>query len=123
MQTARLTVRIPSYVTAGPNPKAALTLVEKIDQATGRRTALGSLRGSVTAFEQQTEAALDQLENARQMRAQIADMERAFDESELGQQRPARERGAEELPSTEALIGDIEALLREQRRGPDGPAS
>jgi hypothetical protein len=121
LQTARLTVRIPSYVTAGPNPKAALALVERIDRATGRRTALGSLRGSVTAFEQQTEAALDQLDNARQMRAQIADMERVYDESEAPAQRPADAPGAAELPSSDALIGDIEALLREQRRGPDRP--
>jgi hypothetical protein len=121
VQTARLTVRIPSYVTAGPNPRAALALVERIDRATGRRTALGSLRGSVTAFEQQTEAALDQLDNARQMRAQIADMERVYDENEAPEQRPADTPGAADLPSSDALIGDIEALLREQRRGPDRP--
>lgn len=119
IKTARLTVRIPSYVTAGPNPKAALALVERIDAATGRRTALGSLRGSVTAFEQQTEAALDQLENARQMRGQINEMERVYDESEATQPQPSRDRGAAELPSSDALIGDIEALLREQRRGPE----
>lgn len=119
MRTARLTVRIPSYVTAGPNPKAALALVERIDAATGRRTSLGALRGSVTAFEQQTEAALDQLENAGQMRGQINEMERVYDESQ-----PAAkvDGGAAELPSTESLIGDIEALLREQRHGPEPSA-
>ncbi len=122
MKTARLTVRIPSYVTAGPNPKAALALVERIDAATGRRTGLGSLRGSVTAYEQQTEAALDQLENSRQMRGQITEMERVYDESEAAQPQ-GRDQGSAELPSSDALIGDIEALLREQRRGPEGSVS
>ncbi|MFN8639840.1 MAG: PAC2 family protein [Dehalococcoidia bacterium] len=119
MRTARLTVRIPSYVTAGPNPKAALSLIERIDAVTGRRTSLGALRGNVTAFEQQTEAALDQLENAGQMRGQINEMERVYDES---QPAPKVESGAAELPSTESLIGDIEALLREQRHGPEPSA-
>ncbi len=122
LEAARLTARIPSYVTAGPNPKAVLALIEQIDRATGRQTSLGSLRGSVMAFEQQTEAALDQLENPRQMRAQIAEMERVYDESERVQPAATPERGAEDLPSTESLIGDIEALLRERRQGPDAPA-
>jgi hypothetical protein len=124
MQTARLTVRLPSYVTAGPNPKAALALVEKVDEAANRRTSLGGLRGSVIAFEQQTEAALDQLENARQMRAQIAEMERVYDESERTEPPPPGGRDeVSELPSSDALIGDIEALLREQRRGPETSGS
>ena len=74
------------------------------------------------AFEQQTEAALDQLENPRQMRAQIAEMERVYDESEREQPPATPARGAEELPSTESLIGDIEALLRERRQGPETSA-
>jgi hypothetical protein len=116
VRTARLTVRIPSYVTAGPNPMAALALVEKLDLATGRQTSLRALRGNVIEFERQTEAALDQLDNPGQMRAQIADMERAYDEIAPTPTPAARET---ELPSTESLIGDIEALLREQRRGPE----
>ncbi len=116
-------MRIPSYVTAGPNPKAALALVERIDSASGRRTGLGSLRGSVAAYEQQTEAALDQLENSRQMRGQITEMERVYDESEAAQPRSNRDQGSAGLPSSDALIGDIEALLREQRRGPEGSVS
>lgn len=71
------------------------------------------------AFEQQTEAALDQLENPRQMRAQIAEMERVYDESDREAPQTTPQRAAEELPSTESLIGDIEALLREKRQGPD----
>lgn len=122
IDAARLTARIPSYVTAGPNPKAVLALIEQIDRATGRQTSLGSLRGSVMAFEQQTETALDQLENPRQMRAQISEMERVYDESERERPAVSPDRGAEELPSTESLIGDIEALLRERRQGPDAPA-
>lgn len=116
VQTARLSVRIPSYVTAGPNPMAALALVEKLDEVTGRHTSLGALRGSVEDFERQTEAALDQLEDPRQMRSQIADMERAYDEIAPAPTPAAREV---ELPSSESLIGDIEELLREQRRGPE----
>ncbi len=123
METARLTARIPSYVTAGPNPKAVLALVEHIDRATGRHTSLGSLRGSVSAFEQQTETALDQLDNPRQMRAQIAEMERVYDDSTLDRPRGVAESPAAELPSSEAVIGDIEALLREQRHRPDSSPS
>jgi proteasome assembly chaperone (PAC2) family protein len=116
VQTARLTVRIPSYVTAGPNPMAAQALVEALDRATGRHTSLDALRRSVVEFERQTETALDQLENPRQMRAQIADMERAYDEIAPA---PAPARRDGDLPSTESLIGDIEELLRQQRRGPE----
>ncbi len=116
VQTARLTVRIPSYVTAGPNPMAALALVEKLDVATGRHTSLEALHSSVADFERQTEAALDQLDDPRQMRGQIADMERAYDEIAPAPTPAARET---ELPSSESLIGDIEELLREQRRGPE----
>jgi hypothetical protein len=116
IRTARLTVRIPSYVTAGPNPMAALALIEKLDLATGRHTSLGALRRSVVEFERHTEAALDQLDNPRQMRGQIADMERAYDEIAPARAPAVREA---ELPSSESLIGDIEELLREQRRGPE----
>ncbi len=119
MDAARLTARIPSYVTAGPNPRAVLALIEQIDRVTRRETSLGSLRGSIMAFEQQTETALDQLENPRQMRAQIAEMERVYDESDRVAPPATPEAVAEELPSTESLIGDIEALLRERRQGPD----
>ncbi|MCC6237873.1 MAG: PAC2 family protein [Dehalococcoidia bacterium] len=119
LDAARLTARIPSYVTAGPNPKAVLALVEQVDRVTGRQTSLGSLRGSIMAFEQQTEAALDQLDNPRQMRAQIAEMERVYDESDREAAPAAPEPTVAELPSTESLIGDIEALLRERRQGPD----
>lgn len=116
LRTARLTVRIPSYVTAGPNPMAALALVEKLDLATGRQTSLGALRRSVTDFERQTEAALDQLDNPRQMRGQIGDMERAYDEITPATTPAVIEQ---DLPSSESLIGDIEELLRQQRRGPE----
>ena len=116
VRTARLTVRIPSYVTAGPNPMGALALVEKLELATGRHAALGALRRSVGEFERQTEAALDELDNPRQMRSQIADMERAYDESTPSPTPAIREA---ELPSSESVIGDIEELLREQRRGPE----
>ena len=116
VRTARLTVRIPSYVTAGPNPMGALALVEKLEPATGRHTQLGALHTSVAEFERQTEAALDELDNPGQMRSQIADMERAYDENAPSPTPAIREA---ELPSSESLIGDIEELLREQRRGPE----
>ena len=116
VRTARLTVRIRSYVTAGPNPMGALALVEKLELATGRHTQLGALHTSVAEFERQTEAALDELDNPGQMRSQIADMERAYDESAPSPTPAIREA---ELPSSESLIGDIEELLREQRRGPE----
>ncbi|MSP21804.1 MAG: PAC2 family protein [Dehalococcoidia bacterium] len=116
VRTARLTVRIPSYVTAGPNPMAALALVEKLDLATRRRTPLDALHRSVADFQRQTEAALDQLDTPRQMRGQIVDMERAYDEAAPTPIPASREQ---ELPSTESLIGDVEELLRQQRRGPE----
>lgn len=118
LQTGRLTVRVPSYIAAaGPNPKAVLALVEAFDRALGTRTRLAPLLDSIVAFDAQTESALDQTEEPGQLRSQIADMERVYDQTE----QPPTLTTPSELPSSEHLLRDIEDLLRQGREDEGDP--
>jgi predicted ATP-grasp superfamily ATP-dependent carboligase len=116
IDVARLTVRLPSYISTGPNPRAVLALVETLDRALGSRVQLGPLSQQVEAFDEQAESALAKLENGTELRSEIAEMERRYDD----------ERGdsdTEELPLTNELLDDLDRMLREQRdQDPDAPA-
>jgi predicted ATP-grasp superfamily ATP-dependent carboligase len=112
IDVARLTVRVPSYINAGPNPRAVLALVEVLDRAFGSVTRLGALSQQVEAFEQRMAKALAEAHNGTELKAQIAEMERQYDDA----------RG-DELPEPNELLGDLEQMLREHRdQNPDTPS-
>ena len=115
IDVARLTVRVPAYINAGPNPRAALALIELLDRAFGSGTRLGALSQQVEAFDEQMEKAFAEVENATGLRAQIAEMERQYDEGH-------GDSDSDELPQPNELLDDLERMLREQRDlDPDTP--
>ena len=78
----------------------------------GLSLAWGGLSQQVEAFEQRMDEALAEVDNATELRAQIAEMERQYDDA----------RG-DELPEPNELLDDLERMLREQReQNPDTPS-
>lgn len=117
IDVARLTVRVPSYINAGPNPRAVLALTEVLDRALGSGTRLGALSDQVAAFEEQASEALGRVEDPRALRDQIADMEREYDQTHALE--PPR---SPELPQAESLLDEIDRMLRGERGEEDpGP--
>ncbi len=116
IDVARLTVRVPAYITGGPNPRAVLALVELLDRALGSGTRLGALSQQVEAFDEQMEKAFTEVEHPIELREQIAEMERQYDEAHGGSD-------GEDLPEPNELLDAVEQMLQEQRdRDADTPS-
>jgi hypothetical protein len=123
LEVGRLTVRVPSYIAVGPNARAVQALVEVLDRALGGGTRMGELGMQVDAFEEQIARAINDVEKPAELRAQILEMERVYDEAPPVA--PSTPEGAEALPEADALLDDLEQMLREQRGdgGESAPSS
>ena len=109
MDTARLTALVPAYINAGPNPSAALALVEHLDRALGASTRLQPVLDEIEAFGRQADEALPQLEDAEQVRDHVRQLEELYDAT------AARHEPQGGLPAADELVSGVEDLLREHR--------
>ena len=107
--TVDLSVLQPYYFRPMPRARASIAVLNALDRVFGGETSISALQDS--ALEE--DKAIDAFAN-EEMLAIIRGLEREYDESPLWQH-PERTSGGPgtDLPSSEAVLGEIERLLRE----------
>ena len=93
---------VPHYLPGGPNPKAALALVQTIGAVTGLAAATDTLARAAESWEAQVTSTI--ADNA-ELAAYVRRLEEVAGERE----------GPAEIPSGDALAAELERFLREQR--------
>lgn len=114
-QNASLWAMVPHYISAGPNPNVAISMIELIDRSFGTTTDLASLREEAEQFEDQVRSVLADSEEAA---AYVHQLEEQFDTNQPPLPAPQEQR-PEELPDAEDLLGDLERFLKDQRQDDD----
>ena len=104
--TASLWAAAPYYLGGTPNPKAALGLLEALDEVLNLHLNLGGLRSIADEFVRQISLAV---RNNEEVEQRIRSLEEAYDAAGGAPQAQA------EFPPTGAIIADLESFLREQR--------
>ncbi|MGH2724536.1 MAG: PAC2 family protein [Actinomycetota bacterium] len=93
---------VPHYLPGGPNPKAALALVEKVMAFTDVAVEMDTLARASAAWQEQVTATIGENE---ELRGYVERLEAGADE------RP----GLADIPSGDALAAELEQFLRDQR--------
>ncbi len=104
--TASLWAAAPYYLGGTPNPKAALGLLEALDEALNLHLNLSGLRTIADEFVRQVSLAVRHNDDVEQ---RIRSLEEAYDAA--GGSPPQQT----EFPPTGAIIADLEKFLKEQR--------
>jgi predicted ATP-grasp superfamily ATP-dependent carboligase len=106
LSSVSLWAAVPHYLPSGPNPRAAMALVEKVAVALDVSVPTDTLARAAESWERQVSSMIE--ENA-DLAAYVQRLEETADERvELT-----------EMPSGEALAQELERFLREQRREGD----
>ncbi|MDA0353383.1 MAG: PAC2 family protein [Chloroflexi bacterium] len=111
-RNASLWAMVPHYISVGPNPNVAISLIELLDRGFGTTTDLTSLREEAEQFEDQVQSVLADSDEAT---AYVRQLEEQFDTNQPPLPAP-REARAQELPSAEDLLTDLERFLKDQRQ-------
>ena len=111
-KNASLWAMVPHYITAGPNPNVAISLIEMLDRSFGPSTDIGSLREEAEQFEDQVRSVLADSDEAA---AYVRQLEEQFDTNQPPLPAPQDAR-PQELPSAEDLLTDLERFLKDQRQ-------
>jgi len=106
LASVSLWAAVPHYLPSGPNPRAALALVEKVAVALDVSVPTDTLARAAESWEHQVSSMIE--ENA-DLAAYVKRLEETADEREE----------ITEMPSGEALAQELERFLREQRREGD----
>ncbi len=104
-RNASLWAMVPHYISAGPNPNVAISIIELIDRSFGTDTNISSLRQEAEQFAEQVRSVLAESDEAA---AYVRQLEEQFDTT-----RPPVPR--RELPDAADLLGDLERFLKDQR--------
>jgi proteasome assembly chaperone (PAC2) family protein len=113
-KNASLWALIPHYLTIGPNPNAAISLVRALDAGFKSRTAVSPLEGQADEFLRQVGQALSQSPDAA---SYVRQLEEQYDTNRPAVPRALQQPPAEELPATEDILSDLERFFREGRGG------
>lgn len=114
-KNASLWAMTPHYLTVGPNPNAAASLVDRIDHAFGTTTSRAGLEEQSAIFEEQVREVLEESADAG---AYVQQLEEQYDTERPGRSGASRaDDAADELPAPEDLLDDLERFLRDQQRG------
>ncbi len=97
---------VPHYLPSGPNPRAALSLVEKVGVALELSVPTDTLARAGEAWERQISSMIEENDD---LAAYVRRLEETTDEREE----------LIEMPSGEALADELERFLRDQRREGD----
>lgn len=111
-RNASLWALVPHYLTLGPNPNAAISLVRTLDTGFKTRTDVTPLEQQTEEFARQVGLAMDQSADAA---GYVRQLEEQYDTNRPPVPRAMEERPAEELPATEDILSDLERFLRETR--------
>lgn len=112
MATASLWANVPHYISGAENPRAALTLVQRVAQFLHAPVDLSELEEAAGQFEQS-------LAEVVAKNAEIAAYVRKLEERSPDEEEPSPV-GREELPPTSDVVAEIEQFLRQHR--PEKPA-
>jgi predicted ATP-grasp superfamily ATP-dependent carboligase len=111
LPSASLWAAVPHYIAAAPNPKAALTLVRKLEGLVGVAVDASELETAAADYERQVNAAV---QSDPDVQAFVERLEQAASTE------PSEDSGP--LPSGDSIARDLQRFLR-QRSGDDpGPA-
>lgn len=111
-KNASLWAMVPHYITAGPNPNVAISLIDLLDRGFGVTTDVTSLREEAEQFEDQVRSVLADSDEAA---AYVRQLEEQFDTNQPPLPAPQDAR-PEELPAAEDLLTDLERFLKDQRQ-------
>jgi predicted ATP-grasp superfamily ATP-dependent carboligase len=103
LPTISLWAAVPHYLPAGPNPKAALALVQKVSGFLNVAVPTDTLERAAETWETQVSQMIGENEDLASYVERLE--ESAADGDDLG-----------EVPSGEALAAELERFLRDQRR-------
>jgi proteasome assembly chaperone (PAC2) family protein len=107
MPSASLWAAVPHYISAAPNPKAALALIRKLEGLVGVAVDAGELEAASADYERQVNAAI---QHDPDIQAFVEKLEAAASDEESE---------AFELPSGDSIARDLQRFLRQ--RGEDPP--
>jgi proteasome assembly chaperone (PAC2) family protein len=106
MPSASLWAAVPHYISAAPNPKAALALIRKLEGLVGVAVDATDLEGAATDYERQVNAAI---QHDPDIQAFVEKLEAAVgDEEESGF----------DLPSGDSIARDLQRFLRQRGEDP-----
>jgi proteasome assembly chaperone (PAC2) family protein len=109
LRSASLWAAVPHYLGVSPNPKAALALVDKVEELTGISVDTEELRRASVSYERRVSEVVEADDDVR---AYVKMLEERADE------RAREEQMAESVPSGDALAAELERFLRERdKRG------
>lgn len=117
-RSAQMSAMVPHYLSASPNPKAVISLIQAIDRGFGTSTSVEGLDDNVREFEEQVRQVMEQSAEAPDY---VKQLEKQYDANPplAGAPETGDEAGADDLPSSADLIGDLERFLRERRKEDD----
>jgi predicted ATP-grasp superfamily ATP-dependent carboligase len=104
LPSVSLWAAVPHYLPSGPNPKAALALVERVADLLEVPVETAPLEEAVTTWE---ESVARLIAGSEEMADYVSRLEQAADEA----------ASVDDAPSGEALAAEVERFLREQERG------
>ena len=107
MPSASLWAAVPHYISAAPNPKAALALIRKLEGLVGVAVDASDLEGAAADYERQVNAAI---QHDPDIQAFVEKLEAAAGDEESD---------AFDLPSGDSIARDLQRFLRQ--RGEDDP--
>lgn len=109
LPSVSLWAAVPHYAAAGPNPKAALALVERASRVLGVPVDTAPLRGAARTWEERVTAAVAGSEELSEYVARL--------EAAAGEPPHPAPLTEDQVPSAEALAAEVERYLREQGDG------
>ena len=109
---ASLWAQVPHYLTIGPNPSVALSLVHLIDYGFHTSTPLDAMQQRIEQFDAQVREALAQSPDAE---GYVQGLEEQYDASRPALPAADDAPTGEPLPRTEEIMEGLERFLRENR--------
>ncbi len=120
LRSVSLWAAVPHHLPAGPNPKAALALVERACAVLGTQVDTDDLELAVGRWERGVARLLEENDDLREYasglgrEADDGDDERTLDPSGQSSFGSLADLGIEQIPSGDALAAEVERFLRDQ---------
>ncbi len=114
--TASIWGTVPDYLSATPNVKVTLAILDRLSSFLGLNLELGDLRTLEGQFDRQVSEALAENPEVQAYVQELEERERSGGKPPQEDLRP----GTETLPSSDALIRELEDFLRRRQKGQGG---
>lgn len=111
-QTASMWANVPHYVSASPNPKGALAILEQLNSRLKLDLSLHDLEVFAARFDAQVGAEIDKNPEMSAYARRIEEQEDSTSTEQPGTESP-------ELPDAQDMVDELERFLREQREDDD----